>query len=178
MAAGLRSNSLALALAMACLCGPAALAQPAETRSAQPGATRPRATVADMAWLAGEWRGPGIDGRAASETWSGPVGGTMAGHFAQTDAAGGVMFYELIQIVPDGDSLLMRLKHFGPALAGWEEKDKTVDFPLIAREGDSWFFDGLTYRKEGKDRLFVAVRMTHGDGRTDELTFRFTHTRR
>lgn len=41
-------------------------------------------------------------------------------------------FYELCTIVEENGSLVLRLKHFNPDLKGWEETDKTVDFPLVA----------------------------------------------
>lgn len=173
-----RRGWLALLVAAAVLPGPPALAQTIHTRSAEPGTARPAATVAELAWLAGEWRGPGIEGRPAQETWSAPFGGAIAGHFEQQDAKGGVWFYEIFQIVPDGASLKLRLKHFNADLTGWEEKDKTVDFPLIAREGDFWYFNGLTYRRDGPDKLFVAVRMKLRDGTVSELTFPFERVRR
>ena len=169
---------LALAILVSGVPAGAAFAQIEHTRTAIPGTERPRASVNELAWMAGEWRGPGIEGAPAVEAWSAPVGGSMTGHFVQTDAKGAVWFHELIQIAPDGESLRVRLKHFNADLTGWEEKDKTVDFPLIAREGDSWYFNGLTYRREGPDRLFFAVRMKHSDGKVDELMFRFERAAR
>jgi hypothetical protein len=57
-------------------------------------------------------------------------------------------------------------------MVGWEEnKEDFARFPLIAREGDSWYFDGLTFRREGDDGFFVAVRMNHRDGSQSELVF-------
>ena len=85
--------------------------------------TRPAATIADMEWLAGSWEGAGIGGNPAGETFSFAGDGQMVGHFWQQDGSGGIAFYELITIVPDGDSLVMRLKHFNGDLAGWEEKE-------------------------------------------------------
>jgi hypothetical protein len=143
------------------------------TRTAEAGAQRPVASVAELAWLIGRWEGPGIAGASSQEAWSAPLGGVMAGTFVQADSKGGVMFSEVMQIAPDGDSLIVRLKHFNADLTGWEEKDKSVNFRLIAREGNSWYFNGLTYRRVGRDRLLVAVRMRGDDGKASELVFRF-----
>jgi hypothetical protein len=145
----------------------------AYTRAAETGTPRPSASITELAWLIGRWEGPGIAGAMAQETWSAPLGGIMAGTFVQADSKGGVMFSEVMQIAPDGDSLIVRLKHFNADLTGWEEKDKSVNFPLIAREGNSWYFNGLTYRREGRNRLLVAVRMRGDDGKVSELVFRF-----
>ena len=35
-------------------------------------------------------------------------------------------------------------------------------FPLIARERDAWYFDGLTVRRESDDAMVVAVRVATG----------------
>jgi len=168
----------ALGPALALLLGaPPALAIDPETgqeltRVAEAGAVRPRAELADLAWLAGTWEGDGIDAAPSREHWGAPIGGAMPGYFVQTDGKGGTMFSEWMQIAAEGDSLVVRLKHFNADLSGWEEKDKVVSFPLIARDGDSWYFNGLTYRRQGDDRLLVAVRMKHDDGSKSELVFR------
>jgi Domain of unknown function (DUF6265) len=143
------------------------------TRVAEAGAPRPSASIAELAWLVGRWEGPGIDGAPSQESWSAPLGGIMAGTFVQGDGKGGVMFSEVMQFAPDGDSLIVRLKHFNADLTGWEEKDKSVSFRLIAREGNAWYFNGLTYRRDGRSRLLVAVRMRGKDGAVSELVFRF-----
>lgn len=143
------------------------------TRVTETGAARPHADLSELGWLAGTWEGAGIEGATSREHWGAPIGGAMPGYFVQSDGKGGTMFSEWMQIAPDGDSLVVRLKHFNPDLSGWEEKDKVVSFPLIARDGDSWYFNGLTYRRQGDDRLLVAVRMKHDDGSKSELVFRF-----
>src|SRR5687767_15714011 len=51
-----------------------------QTRRRAPDAPIPRATIADMAWLAGRWTGDGLGGRT-EEIWSPPDAGTMMGTF-------------------------------------------------------------------------------------------------
>ncbi len=143
------------------------------TRVAEAGATSPKAALADLTWLVGQWEAPGIDGAASQETWSRPLGGSMIGTFVQGDGKGGVLFSEHMLIAPAGDSLVVRLKHFNADLTAWEEKDKVVSFPFVAREGNAWYFNGLTYRREGRSRLLVAVRMRGAGGKVSELVFRF-----
>jgi hypothetical protein len=40
---------------------------------------------------------------------------------------------------------MIRLKHFNPDMAGWEEKNQTVDFPFVAKEGDTLLFDEMAF---------------------------------
>jgi Domain of unknown function (DUF6265) len=169
---------LAVALLLAAPYAHADDAPLAYTRTAAVEAPRPKAELAELSWLVGQWQGPGINRAPSQETWSTALGGLMAGSFVQGDGKGGVMFSEFIQIAPDGESLIMRMKHFNADLTGWEEKDKFAAFRLIARERDIWYFNGLTYRREGRDRLLVAVRTRGNDGKSSELVFRFRRSRR
>ena len=152
-------------------------AQARETRTAPDGHVPPPATVAGLGWLTGQWVGAGIDGAPAQEVYSAPAGGALAGHFVQQDGEGGVAFYEILQIAELGGSLVYRLKHFGPDLAGWEEKAEVVAFPLVAIEGEALYFDGLTVRKDGADGLISAVQVEQSDGTTAEYVFRYRRVR-
>ena len=149
------------------LSGPA---QAQQTRSLAPGASSPKAAIEDVAWLAGHWEGEGLGGRSI-ETISPPAGGQMVGHFQQLED-GKVQFYELYEIAPKDGSLVMRIKHFNADLTGWEEKDKSMVFPLVAVETNAVHFDGLTIRRDG-DRMESIVRIGEGEGKSEEATFRF-----
>ena len=144
----------------------------AETRTAPAGHIPPPATVAQLDWLAGIWTGEGIGGAQAIEVYSSPGAGSLAGHFVQEDGKGGVEFFELMQIAEVDGSLVYRLKHFTDELAGWEEKDKYVSFPLVALGENTVWFDGLTLRREG-DALVSAVLVAQRDGTTREYVFRY-----
>ena len=158
------------ALMLACLAAPLA-AQ--EVRSAPEGHVPPRATTAGLGWLTGRWVGEGIGGAPAQEVYSAPAGGSIAGHFVQEDGEGGVAFFEILQIAEVDGSLVYRLKHFGPDLAGWEEKDEVQSFPLIAIEDGALNFDGLTVRRDGEDGLLAAVLVREDDGGVEEYVFRY-----
>ena len=150
----------------------AAPAYAAETRTAPQGHVPPPATVAQLDWLAGIWTGEGVGGAKATEIYSPPGAGSVAGHFVQEDDAGGIEFFELMQIAEVDGSLVYRLKHFTDELAGWEEKDACVSFPLVAIEKGAVYFDGLTLRREG-DALVSAVLVRQADGSVKEYAFRY-----
>ncbi|WP_191984721.1 DUF6265 family protein [Pelagerythrobacter rhizovicinus] len=159
----------------------AALAAPAtaqETRVAPEAHVPPPATVADAAWLIGDWTGAGVDGAAAAETWLPPSGGTMAGLFVQEDPEGRLMFTEHMYLTEEGGSLVLKLKHFNPDLTGWEEKDDMVRFPLISIEPCAAYFSALTYRCDGEGGLVVAVRMKSEGDEVKELVFRYARRER
>lgn len=142
-----------------------------ETRVAVQGQDAPPATVDELAWLAGAWVGEGLGG-TAREVYSPPSGGLIAGHFIYQRGET-VGFFELLSIAEVDGSLVYRLKHFNPDLTGWEEKDQVVEFPLVAHEGDAFYFDGLTIRKDGDDGMVAAVRIDRGEAGVGEAVFRY-----
>lgn len=153
----------AIALALFCLT-PAAWGE--ETRSLAPGGVSPKATIADAAWVAGRWVGEGF-GATVEEVMSPPMTNAMIGHFAMADKSG-PKFYEIVQIREEKGSLVYRVKHFHPDLKGWEEKDKTIDFPLVAVEREALYFDGLTIKRTGPDEVTHWVRVRGKDGKVEE----------
>lgn len=157
----MRAVTIALGLA---LISSAAWAD--DTRSLAPGGVSPKATVGDAAWISGRWVGEGF-GAVVEEVMSPPAGNAMIGHFRMV-GKDGPSFYELVQIREENGSLVYRVKHFNPDLKGWEEKDKTVDFPLVAVERDALYFDGLTIKRTGPDEVTHWVRVKGRDGKTEE----------
>ncbi|MGI8705127.1 MAG: DUF6265 family protein [Sphingomicrobium sp.] len=146
-----------------------------ETRQAVAGQPAPTARLSDLAWLAGAWGGEGLTG-PAREVYSPPLGGQIIGHFIQTRGKE-IAFSEILSIAQVGDTLEYRLKHFNADLTGWEEKDEVSRFPLVAVEGDAFYFDGLTIRRAGPDGLVSAVRMENSDGTSRDLVFRYRRSR-
>lgn len=141
----------------------------------EPGQARPRATLADVAWLAGHWRGPGLGG-VSEEVWAPPLGGSMMGSYklVQGDS---VVFYELLSLVEEDSSVVMRLKHFGADLKGWEEKAEVVSFPLVRLTPTEAFFDGMTIRRLDADHLQIQLAIHMRDGTVREEEFRYERVR-
>lgn len=144
-----------------------------ETRVGEAGFESPPASLGQMGWLVGQWEGEGIGGAPAMESWLPPVGGTMVGTFVQEDADGSILFTEHMYLMQDNGSLTLKLKHFNADLTGWEEKDDTLAFRLVAIEECAAYFNALTLRCADRDApgkgLVAAVRMKSGG----ELLFNF-----
>ncbi len=130
--------------------------------------SRPAAKVDDLAWIAGSWQGEALGGHF-EETWNPPSGGTMVGMFKLVKEDG-IGFYEICSIVPDGDSLRLRIKHFDANLVGWEDKDKSVEFPLLKLTANEAFFDGLTFRRVNAERMDIFV-LIERHGESNEVQF-------
>jgi hypothetical protein len=143
--------------------------QTPNTLRAVAGATPPPATLADVRWLTGAWKGTGMGG-LADEMFTEPAGGAMIGTFRLL-VKDAVVFYQFLTIVEEGGSLALKLKHFNPDLSGWEEKDRHVTFRLVRVTPTDAFFGGLTFRRVGNDRLQIFLAQRMSDGAVREQTF-------
>jgi sugar phosphate isomerase/epimerase len=126
-------------------------------------------------WLAGSWRGKGLGGDCV-ETWSEPIAGSLVGSFLFTEREKPV-FSELFTISPVGNSVTLRLKHFGADMVGWEDKDKFVEFRFVKRIGNRYHFDGLTYIDVSPTQMQAIVRMKRKDGAFSEMKFEFERSK-
>ena len=84
-----------------------------------------------------------------------------------------VSFYEIETITEENGTLILRLKHFHANLKGWEEKDETVDFPLVKLEANRALFDGLTFEKISDDEMNIYVMIENNDGKAEEMKFAY-----
>ena len=115
----------------------------------------PAASINDVARIAGNWQGEALGG-ITEEIWTAPLGKSMMGSFKLV-VNEIVQFYELCTITEENESLLLRIKHFDKDLKGWEEKDQSIEFPLVKIEKNKVYFDGLTFEKINEDELNIYV---------------------
>ena len=131
----------------------------------------PKASLADVAWIAGNWKGQAFGGEV-EENWSIPSGDSMMATF-KLIKGGKVSFYEIEIIRELNQTLVLQLKHFNGDLKGWEAKDDTVDFPLVKITDTSVYFDGMTFEKRSENQMDVYVLMHQKDGAVHELKFEY-----
>jgi hypothetical protein len=138
---------------------------------ASPGSAPPPARIDAGAWLEGTWVGTGLGG-TSEEAWLAPVAGNMASVYRGM-RNGRVTFFEIVTLVEAGQSLAIRLKHFGPDLRGWEPKEKTIDFNLLRTEPGALYLDGMTYRRtpEGLES-WVFISLEDGGVRPERFLYR------
>lgn len=172
----MRTMKCLAAAGLLALCGASAAAemQTANTMKLAEGEKGASATIADIAWFAGSWSGPGLGG-LAEETWSEPRGGRMHGMFRllKQDQP---QFYELMVLEESEGSLVLRLKHFNPDLRGWEERgaEASVTFPLVTKQGSRMYFNGVTFERQGDDAVTVYLAIHGKNGVREEKS---TYTR-
>jgi len=134
-------------------------------------AKSPSASLEDMGWLHGFWKGEGLGGQVDA-SWSGSVAGTMVGTFrlVKNDQ---IEFSEFLEISQKDGSLVLKVKHFDRELNGWEEKDKFAEFALVRLDDKTANFDGLTYTidEEGDLRAYVAMKQKDGTIKEGDFVF-------
>ncbi|RDY60096.1 DUF6265 family protein [Flagellimonas nanhaiensis] len=140
------------------------------THQLKEGQQSPKATLDDVQWITGHWRGEALGG-IAEEIWSPPMGESMMFSFRLVNEDK-VSFYEIGHIIQVDSTLLMQLKHFNGNLKGWETKDETVDFKLVKLEKDKVFFEGLTMEKVNQNEMRVYVLIEESEN-PQELVFNY-----
>ncbi|MEP0712586.1 DUF6265 family protein [Algoriphagus sp.] len=125
--------------------------------------------VSDLAWLEGFWTGTGFGGEC-EEVWMPAVDGNMIGTF-RFWSEGKLIFSEFMNIVQEGDTFSLKLKHFNPDLSPWEEKEEWTTFRLVEVAEDEVYFHGLTMKREG-DKIKLWLALTENGVRTiEELNY-------
>jgi len=144
------------------------------TLRASAGAAGPPATLDQMKWLVGHWKGTGLGG-VSEEMWSEPAGGVMMGMYRLV-INGRPSFYEFIHLAEENGSLVMKLKHFNADLTAWEEKERFVTFRLVKIGANEAHFDGLTFRRS-VDRLQIFLALRDKAGAVREEAFQLERVR-
>lgn len=153
-----------MAMLLVCLTGEmAAAAEPRteHTFALSEGESRPAATIADAAWLAGSWSGTAFGARF-EEVWNAPSAGSMVGLFKLFDDDG-VKFYEILLLTVDDGTLSLKVKHFNADFTAWEEKPDYVNFKLVKTEADALHFGGLSFYRRGADAMDGYIVMRSGE---------------
>ena len=132
---------------------------------------RPSASIQDMAWLSGHWRGKGFGG-IVEEAWTPPLGKSMMGMFRFL-RDGQLSFMEIVMLKEEAGSLVLKVKHFTSEFVAWEDKEGSIDFPLVRLEPRKAYFNGLTIEMPDDNSLDIYLAMKHKDGTRTEEALRF-----
>ena len=164
-------------LSLIVICG--ALIGAAPAPADQEAGVKP-ASLTDMAFLAGHWRGE--EGLVFEEIWSAPEGGVMTG-MARGVADGQLRVLEYIIVAEEEDGLVMRFKHFNADYSTWEEDGAVIELWLTAKgENDVTFsadppsqtVKSVRYWKPAEDRLQADVVLVN-DGEEGGFTLKFEY---
>jgi hypothetical protein len=75
-------------------------------------------------------------------------------------------FYEFVLFEEIAGSIMLRIRHFNRDFSGWEGQaaSETVDFPLVAIEGNTAYFDGTTFHLTEEGKLEVGLNIETEEG--------------
>jgi hypothetical protein len=121
--------------------------------------SRPEATLADVAWLAGAWSGEAFGDRF-EEVWNPPSAGSMLGFFKLLKGDQ-VAIYELLLLVEEEGSLNLKVKHFNPDFSAWEDKEDYLNFRLVKVEEEAIHFSGISFYRTGPDSMKAYLVMNN-----------------
>ncbi len=126
-----------------------------------PDIASPAATIDQLSWIAGHWKGEAFGG-VTEEIWTPPLGSSMMGAF-KLSHGDKIAFYELCIIREVDTTVLLQLRHFNEDLKGWEEKNETVDFPLVKLGKDIVYFDQFTFQRINNNEMHLYVVINNND---------------
>ena len=130
----------------------------------------PTASLSDAKWIQGHWRGEAFGG-IIEEVWTPPLGNSMMCAF-KLIVENEVQFYELVTLVEENGTLIMRLKHFDGKMIGWEDKDESIDFKLVKATDDILYFDEFTFERVSDDEMTIYV-VIESNGGKEEVPFKY-----
>lgn len=125
--------------------------------------------VEDLSWIEGVWVGTGLGGDC-EEVWMPAVDGHMIGTFRFWED-GKLVFSEFMNIIQEGETFSMKLKHFNPDLSPWEEKEKWTTFRLVEIGENIVSFSGLTMQRIGDEMLLQLVLTENGIRKIEEFKY-------
>ena len=127
---------------------------------------RPKASIDQVSWLVGNWVGTAF-GNKFEEVWNPASAGSMVGFFKLFNDQG-VVFYELLLLKEEEGSLSLKVKHFTEDFHAWETKEDYVDFKLVKIEENAIHFSGLSFYRDGPDKINGYIVMKSKDGSIKE----------
>ena len=130
----------------------------------------PSANLSDIQWIQGHWRGEAFGG-ITEEVWTPPLGDSMMCAFKLT-VENKVQFYELVTIVEENGTLIMRLRHFDGKMIGWEAKNEPLEFKLVKITTDKVYFDEFTLERISDDEMTIYV-VIENQGVKKEIPFKY-----
>ncbi len=132
---------------------------------------RPKASIEQVDWLVGNWVGTAF-GNRFEEVWNPASAGTMVGFFKLYNDDG-VVFYELLLIVEEEGSLSLKVKHFSENFHAWESKEDFINFKLVKIEPNAIHFSGLSFYRDGPNKIngYIVMKGKDGTVREEPLSY-------
>ncbi|WP_234567859.1 DUF6265 family protein [Rhodohalobacter sp. 614A] len=122
----------------------------------------PEAGLELVQWLTGNWEGS-LEGNNQQHVVFSQSGTQMPGFARGWTNTGDVMFYEINVFTEVEGCLEYHVKHLSSNLSAWEGQDGYVRHRLVDYSDKSFYFDGITFVKNGSDKHIVYFRIPEGE---------------
>lgn len=142
-----------------------------------------KATVQQVAFIAGQWTGT-LGDRHIEQHWMTPVGTSMVAVYRNVQGADPKL-YELLAIEQEGEGLVLRIKHFAPGagLAGRQPQGESVNHRLVKVDEHTAVFEGtgenparVTFIRKSPTALDIIVARLR-DGQLTQTVFPYTQVK-
>ncbi|HMI03035.1 MAG TPA: DUF6265 family protein [Pedobacter sp.] len=123
--------------------------------------TPPKGSVADIAFIQGQWKAITPEGQSIEGVWLVPEGENILG-FMRMMKGGKADLYEILAYEQSEQGLISMVKHFKPGLTGLEEKDKQDRYIFVEAAKDRAIFQKeggglrILYEKRSPDQFVIA----------------------
>ena len=127
--------------------------------------------IEKLRWLAGDWQGS-LGPQMVDENWSEPFKGHMQARVRIGSHEEGATTIELLSIRETGDSLVLLVRQFSPALEPVNSQDLELEElgdHSVRFSTDTGGIIGLKYSQPQPDQLEVQVTLAGGDAVTASL---------
>ena len=118
-------------------------------------------SISDVRFIEGSWTAVAGD-RSIDAVWSSPNGENIVGYVRVTKE-GKVVLYELFAFEQSESGLVALVRHFGPGLVSWEEKENPNHYDFM-EAGNGWaMFEKqgdptrVRYEKRSADEFAIVV---------------------
>lgn len=138
-----------------------------------------KADVKDLSFMSGTW-GQVHEWGDMEETWSKPMGNCMVSTF-RCLKDGKVVFYEFVVIEQEGNTPVLKMRHFNPGSIGWEDKNTPLEFSLIELSKNKAVFEvkdkslKMTYTVTPKSKMDIVLEEKNKDGVMQKTQFNFKY---
>lgn len=139
-----------------------------------------KATIQQVAWIAGQWVGM-LGDRHIEQHWMPPLGPSMVAAYRNVQGTDPKL-YEILTIEEFEGGLVLRIKHFtpGPGLASREAQNEAAEHRLVKVDGQRAVFEStganplrITFSKPAGDQLSIVLDRLR-DGQPQRTVFAYT----
>lgn len=142
--------------------------KPIEVRFLGEDSTSPTAKIEALSWAEGHWKSQrkkgGFSG-GGEHVILAAHDGQMPGLVRVFNKDNTNMMYELSSFLEVDGTLTYRNRHFATDLVAWQEPEIYVDRRLVAIEGNTAYFHGITFVNRGPNKMGVSFVLTDDDGK-------------